>query len=140
MLRSGSSFLGSLFDQNPNFSYYFEPTTLFNFDRLVNKVASVDIFNRESISYKLEMLDDIFKCQIPYVDKYVKRAYDDRKEGGDNFVRIKLFCTDCCSDFSGFYRFYLRLVKIIYPTFSRLSNTLDLRSSMNSLNSGPWMI
>ena len=30
MFRSGSSFLGSLFDKNPNFSYYFEPTTLFS--------------------------------------------------------------------------------------------------------------
>jgi len=30
MFRSGSSFLGSLFDKNPSFTYYFEPLSLFN--------------------------------------------------------------------------------------------------------------
>ena len=43
MFRSGSSFLGSLFDQNPNLLYYFEPITIFS-------------DHSDSMKYKLKML------------------------------------------------------------------------------------
>ena len=43
MYRSGSSFLGSLFDQNPNLLYYFEPLSLFS-------------WHSNAMKYKLQML------------------------------------------------------------------------------------
>jgi hypothetical protein len=74
MFRSGSSFLGSLFDKNPNFNYYFEPLTMFKFPNL-KKTHENPHFLSHTTPYKLEMLKDILECKIPFVTKYVNHIY-----------------------------------------------------------------
>ena len=40
------------------------------------------------------MLDDIFKCQIPYIDKYVKNVNDDNKKYTINWKLKHTTCRD----------------------------------------------
>ena len=58
MYRSGSSFLGSIFDKNPDVFYLFEPMTAFQ------------NFEHQAMPAKLEMLDDIKNCELPFIKRY----------------------------------------------------------------------
>ena len=58
MYRSGSSFLGSIFDKNPEVFYLFEPMTGFQ------------AFEHNAMPAKLEMLKDIKNCELPYLRRY----------------------------------------------------------------------
>ena len=58
MYRSGSSFLGSIFDKNPDVFYLFEPMTAFQ------------NFESQAMPAKLEMLGDIKNCELPFIKRY----------------------------------------------------------------------
>ena len=70
MYRSGSSFLGSIFDKNPEVFYLFEPMTGF------------EAFEHKAMPAKLEMLKDIKNCELPYLRRYKdhKQALSDSND------------------------------------------------------------
>lgn len=70
MYRSGSSFLGSIFDKNPEVFYLFEPMTGF------------EAFEHKAMPAKLEMLKDIKNCELPYLRRYkdYKQALSDSND------------------------------------------------------------